>query len=1446
MIVRLSVGPAEAERFVVLESRDGADCAELPAILALGTGPLTRISATGATEALPPHGPLHEIGLLDGDRLLAGPPHARPTASSRPDPSPTPVLSGWQLSVLEGPDRGRTVELAPGKVSVGRSSDNDVPLSDPEISRMHLLLEVTNRGVHLTDRGSANGTSVDGHKITGSTKLKPGARVGVGTSVLSLTRAGAQPAAENRDAGAEAAIDPDGNGGLLLNRVLSLRSAYEPVTVTFPSPPRAREKRSVQWVPALLPIPLALGIAYFAHNWMFLGFAFLSPVSLMASVFTNRRADKKAIKRAAAQYAADSAAAQAQIDTAVATETTFRRTSGASGEEVARIALTRTDRLWERSPRDVDFLQVRLGVGNEPASVTVTIHGTVSASPGSVPAPAQPQLVDAPLCVNLAQAGVLGVAGPRADRMALARSILIQLAGLHAADEVRLAFAASHAPEADWGLFRWLPHAWTADERRLDVAQGSKHISALVDRLLRVVEDRTENRWGSDGGWGATHVVFMDGIAALRQREAVARLLVTGPAAGVYAVVLDDQVRQLPEECLIRTGVTGTSVWVENVTDRRERTGRVDALDSDTAVKAARALAPIRRVGGQDTVASELPTRVTLFEMLAERPTITSVTGRWRTGVPTTTVPLGIGPSGVVGIDLVRSGPHALVGGTTESGKSELVQTWIASLALHNRPDQLAFLFIEYKGLSAFKTVQGLPHCVGTITNLSPDLMVRALASLDAEKIRRQRLFERAGAVDFAEYQQARVNRPDLDLEPMPRLIIALDEFAELKQELPEFVTDLVSMFRTGRSIGVHLLLATQQIQHVSNDIAGNASLRVGLRTQSPDDSMAIMNHRAASTLPMAVKGRAYVRRGSEDPELVQTAWSRAPVDTTERGSLVAHPWPWRSDEHRMQTTLGAPSVTVNELEDLVQVLNDTADQIAIPRPRRPFTEALETDIALERVMALQPVDELADLVRLGGPAIGEADEISRQLHTAYSIPLLRSHVAVIGSAKSGRTTTVRTTVSSWAQCVPPSMLNVHVIDSGRGLAALTTFPHTGTVTSPETAQAGRLLSMLAAEVNRRLTVLEQHSMGDVVEMWDRPELGDPLPWILLVIDRFEDLVTVIGDAGTGRGPSLAAFERVLTHGLAAGISVLAAGDETLTRTRWQQRFGVRLALRNTGGLDPVYVGLPARTPLSTLVDGRCYESTQAMLVQIAHEGASPSAGDQNDALRRLGRELAADRWANMLGSPPVRLRELPDEVKVVSLPLPDTEHGVVIGVGGDAAAPVELRRQDLPVLVVGTEAPDRAAVLSRVAHQWATGALDVVVAGPRTALLTANPPPGTTVVTHEGQVDWVDVLADPDAAVVVDDLHANTLPDDLVTALEATVPRCRFLGGCTALTMVPAPLKAIVAAGSLLYLTPSDPRAAEYFGVPVDPTLCAPRPRGRGLLVRGRDQLAVQVALDA
>jgi S-DNA-T family DNA segregation ATPase FtsK/SpoIIIE len=1223
-----------------------------------------------------------------------------------------------------------------------------------------------------------------------------------------------------------ASVDPDGSGGLLLNRTPSRRSAYETVRVTFPAPLRMRDKRSIPWLSALLPIVFAGGVCLYTGEMMFLLFALLGPLTLGATAYSNRRADKQAAKRDQARLAAENEALSVRLSQATDDETAWRRQSAPSGIEAAEIALGRQSRLWERSPGDVDFLQVRLGQGPQRASIQLD-----RAPEGTQP----PQLADVPLCVGLPSAGVLGIAGARHDRSGLARSLLIQLAALHAADEVRIALLAEHAAEDEWGLLRWIPHTWAAEGRQLDVAQGGEEISALVVGLLKIVEERRNDRWTPDDHRGPYHVVVLEGGGALRKRPLVAELLQTGPTAGVYAIVLDDELRLLPEECRTLARIEGGQVTAQTVADRQTRTGSADTIELDLAHRAARALAPIRRVGGADSAQSSLPGRVTLFEVLGGRPTIDGVTRGWATGQPRTNVPVGADGSGPVTIDLVGSGPHALVAGTSGMGKSELIQTWVTSLAVHNRPDQLAFLFVEYKGLSAFLRLQHLPHCVGTITNLSAELTSRALASLDAEKRRRQNLFVVAGVADFPAYQRTRAQQPAL--EPMPRLVIVLDEFAELKQNLPEFIDGLISIARTGRSLGIHLILATQQVSRaVSAEISSNATLRVSLRAQTPEDSFAVLDSKVANTLPLGIKGRAYVRRGELSPELFQTAWGGAPADSGERATLIAHPWPWRSDELRYQTTLGSAGNLVSEMDEAIELMTEATERLGIVRPRRPFTEPLEHEVRLDELLEQAPIQDLNDLVRLGGPVIGVSDDLARQVHEPYAVPLLRGHVAVFGSSQSGRTTALRSTIASWAQVMPPSMFQVHAIDSGRGLAAVAALPHAGTVTSTDGVKMSRLLSLLAAEVNRRLAWLEEHSMGDLVEMWGQREAADPVPWLLLVIDRFEDLL-----AAVERTPAEATLERILSHGTAAGVTVMAAGDETLARARWQQRFASRLVLRNTGGLDPTVAGLPSRTPLAGLVNGRCYETAKLRLVQLAYDGASPAAADQNAALRRHGQELEV-QWATLLGTPPLRLRDLPDEVSASSLPTASSHDCVVIGLGGDAAAPVELSRRNLPMLVVGAEDSGRTDVLTRLAKGWLKAGLEVTVACTSASRLLSRVPAGARVITADGELDWLRVLADPSAAVIVDDLHTQDLPDDLVAALEKATPQCFFAGSSSGMAIVPAPLRAIVRAGSLLYLAPTDARVVDYFGVRVDPALCATEPRGRGVLITGRQQLAVQV----
>src|SRR6185312_10519225 len=207
-----------------------------------------------------------------------------------------------------------------------------------------------------------------------------------------------------------------------------------------------------------------------------------------------------------------------------------------------------------------------------------------------------------------------------------------------------------------------------------------------------------------------------------------------------------------------------------------------------------------------------IPSSARLLDLLGmPAPSADSVLSLWQRFGRTTAVPIGVGADGAFVVDVRADGPHALIAGTTGAGKSELLQTLIASLAAANRPEAMNFVLIDYKGGSAFKDCARLPHTVGMVSDLDGHLTVRALDSLGAELKRREEMLLHAGAKDIEDYWDTRRLRPELNLEPMPRLVLIIDEFAAMVAELPDFVHGLIDIARRGRSLGVHLLLATQR-----------------------------------------------------------------------------------------------------------------------------------------------------------------------------------------------------------------------------------------------------------------------------------------------------------------------------------------------------------------------------------------------------------------------------------------------------------------------------------------------------------------------------------------------------------------------------------------------------------------------------------------------------------
>ncbi len=294
--------------------------------------------------------------------------------------------------------------------------------------------------------------------------------------------------------------------------------------------------------------------------------------------------------------------------------------------------------------------------------------------------------------------------------------------------------------------------------------------------------------------------------------------------------------------------------------------------------RVARALAPVRDVSREDP-ADSIPADVRLLDILGmPEPTAEHILQSWgRTG-RTTRVPIGLGSGQPYEIDLRTDGPHGLIAGTTGAGKSELLQTLIASLAVANRPDEMTFVLIDYKGGAAFKDCARLPHTVGMVTDLDGHATERALESLAAELRRREEILLDAGAKDIDDYNDLRTADPGLPA--MPRLVLIIDEFAAMVTELPDFVTGLVDIGRRGRSLGVHLILATQRPAGVvTADIRANTNLRIALRVTDPDESTDVLDSPEAAQISKSTPGRCYVRSGMAAPQPVrssptQTRWT--------------------------------------------------------------------------------------------------------------------------------------------------------------------------------------------------------------------------------------------------------------------------------------------------------------------------------------------------------------------------------------------------------------------------------------------------------------------------------------------------------------------------------------------------------------------------------------------
>ncbi len=1359
-----------------------------------------------------------------------------------------PTTTG-QLAVRfrGGPLGGQVVPLARAVTTLGRAEDNDVVVPDPGVSRYQLRIDATGEQVVLDPALDARPVLVNGTPIHLPTPIEAGDLVELGAGVVSVGEAGHVPGDIRRGPA----------GDLAFNRPSRIRGRQPEPVIALPGPrPEQPLGAPLPWAMATVPVLIGTVMALVLHQPAMLMMGVASPLMVVANYRSQKRFSVQRTRGAVAVWQEQSAQARRMLEAQIAAQREKAWQLWPDPATLREICLGRDARLWERRQDDPDALSVRLGVAERP--VSVRIEGTAGT------APPEPYMSPVPVGVDLAQVGVLGIAGPEPTVQAMGRWVLLQLAALRSPRDLRMVLLCERGSWQAWQWAFWLPHLHE-DSVGAPAAQIGNTAQSRAERLAELVREidarlaaRREQR---EARFSSDVVVLLDSVRRYRTETGMTRLLRDGPGVGIFAVCLDEDRVRLPEEVTAEL-VADHADPTLGLLDVAQQAGvprlLLDAVSAGIAEEAARAIAPIHHVGG-DGEAAVLPDTVRLVDLLGvDLDDPEWVATRWAPGARSTTAVIGAGIDGPFSVDLRLDGPHALVAGTTGAGKSEFLQTLVVSLALVNRPDALTFVLVDYKGASAFADCEQLPHTVGMVTNLDNRETERALTSLDAELLRREQALKELGARDVDEAwdrdpRAAAANR-------LARLVLVIDEFAELVHELPDFVTGLIRIARVGRSLGVHLVLATQRPAGVvSAEMQANLGLRVALRMADKENSSEVLGAPDAAYIASSTPGRGYVRRVSGTaPAGFQTARvaGRRPGQhaATSRPPRVRRvSWDNVGEAIPPAPRVGGDDPDATDLHALVDSIRAASRQLAVPTNPSPWLPPLPTLITLDELTVSFEHDE-------AGLLLGLLDVPERQAQLALRYRIGQGHVLVVGAARSGRSTVLRTIAAEVAGRCSPEDVHLYGVDfGGSALLPMRDLPHCGAViTGTETDRVVRLLSRLTDEITQRQLVLARDGLGDIAEQRAQASPADALPHILVLVDRWEGFLSAfpLEEAQSLRERVI----KILREGPAAGASLIITGDRAVLTDRIAAFVETRYTLRQSDREDYRLAGIRPSALPEHVPPGRGYFGDPIQEVHFASVSADPSGQAQAGALREIvarAREQSAEMRVR-----PFRLDVLPVRIELseaAALPAVGAANvagaSLLMGVGGDDLSGFHVELSAGPgLLVAGPRRSGRSTALAAAAAGLLAQGFPVLVVAPR-------PSPAAGFAEHHG----LDLVTDTGAetagrvtawvqgrqrcAVVVDDaelVHGSELDNELIELARNRPPGTFVLAVAAVLDELGALLRGVAVEAKRhkqgLLLSPSSSLEGNLLGPGLPRTLLGRAPAGRGVLPVDGAWVAVQV----
>ncbi|MEV1019285.1 type VII secretion protein EccCa [Streptomyces sp. NPDC050264] len=1036
-------------------------------------------------------------------------------------------------------------------------------------------------------------------------------------------------------------------------------------------------------------------------------------------------------------------------------------------------SLARTSRLWERRPADEDFGEVRLAVGEQQLAVTLE---PVSTRPVEDLEPlcahalrrfirAYSTIPEQPLGLYLRSSARLLVrpdedtakaepdSGSSDAVRGLVRAMLGQLAVFHAPEELWLAFCVSDERRPDWEWAKWLPHTLHPHEE--DGAGQVRRVTADLTELDDLLGAEFAERPGFDpdarpGRDEPYTVVVLDGVSVPEGHRW------EGPGyRNALVIDLSGALRWRPGRNTLRlTAGPDTVNLVRTDRSRKERSvplGRPDRLGPLGAESLARLLTA-RRISLGTDIALPLETDVELTTLLGipdlHRHEPQTAFDR-HTGSGRLRVPIAVGEDGrPMELDIKESaqggmGPHGMLIGATGSGKSELLRTLVLGLALTNSSETLNFVLVDFKGGATFLGLDELPHTAAVITNLADEaaLVERMQDALHGELIRRQELLRAAGNYTSAlEYERARAG--GADLTPLPSLFVVVDEFSELLAAHREFMDLFVMIGRLGRSLGVHLLLASQRLDEGRmHQLESHLSYRIGLRTFSAMESRGVLGVPDAYELP-AQPGSGYLKSGVEALTRFRAAYSsgtyRRRTGAVMQARVASQVVPWTSGWVVPRTLEAAPEPEVEESGDEETLLAVALERLrgSGPPAHRVWLPPLEAPSPLDALLGGVAPDPERGLTAAKWPGAGKlrvpvglVDKPFEQRRDPLVVDLAGAggHVAIAGGSQSGKSTLARTLIGALALTHTPAEIQFYCLDfGGGGLSQLAGLPHVGGVAArlnPE--RVHRAVAEVMTLLARREQFFVDHTLDSMQSYRRRRAAGEfpdqPFGDVFMVVDGWS---TVRQDYDE----LIPKFNELAARGLNYGIHLV------ITTTRWvelsaqiRDQSATRLELRMGDPMDSEVDTRKARTVPRSGGRGITADSKMHFLAGLPRLDGSGSLDDLGDGVGHLVAEISR-HWK---GERAPQVRMLPHRLPLAELPAPEGTEGdgmrLPLGIDQDALEPVWHDFSRTPhLIVVGDTESGKTNLMRRLAEgittRYTPAEAKIIVVDYRRTLVDAVP----------------------------------------------------------------------------------------------------------------------------